>query len=33
MMDIKDEDKHHSGWQVFIDKQECRLVVLWQVFQ
>lgn len=32
MMDIKDEDKHNSGWQVFIDKKESRLVVLWQVF-
>jgi len=33
MMDIKDEDKHNSGWQVFIDKKESRLVVLWQIFQ
>jgi len=28
MMDIKDEDKHNSGWQVFIDKKESLLVVL-----
>jgi hypothetical protein len=32
MMDIQDDDKHKSGWQVFIDTQEKRLVVLWEVF-
>jgi hypothetical protein len=33
MMDIKDGDKQQSGWQVFIDAPEKRLVVLWEVFQ
>lgn len=32
MMDIQDDDKNKSGWQVFIDTQEKRLVVLWEVF-
>ncbi len=32
MMDIKDEDKQQTGWQVFIDTEEKRLVVLWEVF-
>ena len=33
MMDIKDKDKDRSGWQVFIDEPERRLVLLWEVFQ
>jgi hypothetical protein len=32
LMDVKEEFKKKSCWQVYIDEKENRLCILWQVF-